>query len=160
MKKVSYVEFRRPVPIKPEWLYYFLYWLVMAMIFIIVAVVLSILPDKIDISLHFPLYFAIVGVVISAISVMLKSASYVRIHNDGLIEIQNMALCAHKKIYVSNLESVEASIYSHLFYEYFKVTLKLNNNNSIYAYIDNYAEFIEEIKKFNSNLMLPELPII
>lgn len=130
------------------------------MIFIIIATLLSILPDKIDISLNFSLYFASAGVVISAISVILKSASYVRIHNDGLIEIKNMVPCMHKKVYVSNVKSVEASIYGHLFYEYFKVTLKLNNNKSIYAYIDNYAEFIEEIKKFNSNLMLPELPII
>ena len=65
-----------------------------------------------------------------------------------------------KRICISNIKSVNATIYNHLFYEYYKVIMMMDDNYTIAAYIDDYMVFIKELKKYNPNINVSEFPIV
>lgn len=149
MEKVSYIEFRRPVPLKPAWLFYILEWIML----LLVSFILQLLLDNICFKEDSRLLFLWIDIVlVASYFVLVEATNSVRIYSNG--EICRRYLGISKRFNANKVSKIRYSQYKSLFSTYYKITIEMTDHNTIEVFIDDYRLFYDVLSEYNPNIEL------
>lgn len=153
MKQNSSIIFRRPVPVKPAWLYYVFEWLIRLSIVLVVSVAICYLIPSWRESL---IMLIIAGVIAETIVTIVKSMDNIKIYTDGGVCYNYRWGNTPKRFTAQDIKQIEITTYKQLFGTFRKILMNLKNGKRVEVLIEDDLCFRNELLNHNPDINIIE----
>lgn len=157
MDHKNYLEFKRPTLVEPPSLYYMLLFIAMILIAALAVSIGAYLNFFNDESYPIVEYF-IAWLPISIICVYRLSRERALIHDNGNLEI--FRNYKHTITPITDITQVHFGKWHTICGNVIVIKLELKNGKMIKLLLKDNEQFLAELKKHNSNIIIPELPVV